>query len=209
MMMKYYIFLISFFTLFNYSYSQTQTTIPGYYITNTNDTVIAQIKLPHYIFSDSVRLIKFIEKVEIIDSLNRNMVFRVNDIKGFGFLFNNNRYIFLSKDFGRENAFSASTHRFYQAIFLGQKTSLYHRLTTLDQSGRKLGIMYFLENADGANQAIYLFARTKPEFIKSLLKKFYKDNLEAQTLIDSKFQSKFFEAWQNDIMEIVQNINKL
>lgn len=209
MMMKYYTFLISFFTLFNYAYSQTPTTIPGYYITNTNDTVIAQIKLPHYIFSDSVRLTKFIEKVEIIDSLNRNMVFRVNDIKGFGFLFNENRYTFLSKDFGRENAFSASTHRFYQAIFLGQKTSLYHRLTTVDQSGRKLGIMYFLENADGTNQAIYLFARTKPEFIKSLLKKFYKDNVEAQTLIDSKFQSKFFEAWQNDIMEIVQHINKL
>lgn len=206
---KHYNCLIIFFTLFQYSYAQNPTAIPGYYITNTNDTVNAQIKLPHYIFSDSVRLTKFIEKVEIIESANRNMVFRVNDIKGFGFLFNKNRYTFLSKDFGRENAFSASTHRFYQVIFLGQKTSLYHSLTTVDQSGRILGIVYFLEKSDGTSQAIYLFARTKPEFIKSLLKKFYKDNQEAQTLIDSKFQSKFFEAWQNDIMEIVQTINKL
>lgn len=207
--MKYYTFLFFLFILFSYSYAQTPTTVPGYYVTNRNDTVSAQIKLPHYIFSNKAMLIKFIEKVEIVDSTNERMVFRVNDIKGFGFLYNENKYQFLSKDFGRENAFSASTHRFYQAIILGQKSNLYHRLTTVDGNGRILGIMNFLEKPNGTNTAIYLFARTKPEFIKNLLKQFYKDNVEIHPVIDSKFQSKIFETWQNDIIEIVQTVNKL
>ncbi len=207
--MKYYTFLFFLFILLSYSYAQTPTTVPGYYVTNRNDTVSAQIKLPHYIFSNKAMLIKFIEKVEIVDSTNERMVFRVNDIKGFGFLYNENKYQFLSKDFGRENAFSASTHRFYQAIILGQKSNLYHRLTTVDGNGRILGIMNFLEKPNGTNTAIYLFARTKPEFIKNLLKQFYKDNVEIHPVIDSKFQSKIFETWQNDIIEIVQTVNKL
>lgn len=209
MTMKYYTFLFFLFILLSYSYAQTPTTVPGYYVTNRNDTVSAQIKLPHYIFSNKAMLIKFIEKVEIVDSTNERMVFRVNDIKGFGFLYNENKYQFLSKDFGRENAFSASTHRFYQAIILGQKSNLYHRLTTVDGNGRILGIMNFLEKPNGTNTAIYLFARTKPEFIKNLLKQFYKDNVEIHPVIDSKFQSKIFETWQNDIIEIVQTVNKL
>lgn len=207
--MKNSILLFFLFALFSYSNAQTPTTVPGYYVTNRNDTINAQIKLPHYIFSNKTMLIKFIEKVEIIDSTNEKKVFRVNDIKGFGFLYNENKYQFLSKDFGRENAFSASTHRFYQAIILGQISNLYHRLTTVDENGRILGMMYFLEKSDGTNTAIYLFARTKPEFIKNLLKQFYKDNVEVLPLIDSKFQRKTFETWQNDIIEIVQTVNKL
>ncbi|WP_147203622.1 hypothetical protein [Segetibacter aerophilus] len=207
--MKYYSFLFFLLTLFSYAYAQTPTTIPGYYVTNTNDTVNAQIKMPHYIFSNKAMLIKFAEKVTIVDSVKGNMVFKVNDIKGFGFLYNDNRYQFLSKDFGRENAFSASTHRFYQAIILGQKSNLYHRLTTVDPSGRILGITYFLEKSNGTNTAIYLFARIQPEFIRNLLKQFYKDNVVVHTLIDSKFQNKSFETWQNDIIEIVQAVNKL
>ena len=207
--MKHYTFLFFSLTLFSYVYAQNPTTIPGYYVTNTNDTVNAQIKLPHNIFSNKAMLIKFIEKVTIVDSTNESFVFRVKDIKGFGFLYNENRYQFLSKNFGRENAFSASTHRFYQAIILGQKSNLYHRLTTVDASGRILGIMYFLEKPNGTNTAIYLFAQTKPEFIRNLLKQFYKDNVEVHPLIDSKFQSKRFETWQNDIIEIVQTVNKL
>lgn len=207
--MKYYILLFLLLTLFSHSYPQTPTTLPGYYISNINDTVNALIKLPHYSFSNKTNFIKFTEKVEVIDSTNAKMVFRVNDIRGFGFIYNDIKYQFLSKDFGRENAFSASTHRFYQAIFLGQKSNLYHRLTTVNTNGRIIGITYFLEKPNGNNTAIYLFARTKPEFIKNLLKQFYKDNIEIHPLIDRKFQSKNFETWQNDILDIVQTVNKL
>lgn len=208
-MMKQYILLFLLLTQFSYVYAQNPTTIPGYYVTNTNDTVNAQIKLPHNLFSNKVMLAKLSEKVTIVDSANESRVFRVKDIKGFGFLYNDNKYQFLSKDFGRENAFSASTHKFYQAIILGQKSNLYHRLTTVDASGRILGIIYFLEKPNGTNTAIYLFAQTKADFIRNLLKQFYKDDVEVHPLIDSKFQSKLFETWQNDIIEIVQTVNKL
>lgn len=209
MTMKHFTLLFFLITLFNDVFAQTSTTIPGYYITNTNDTVKAQIKLPRNLFSNKVMLVKFMEMVTIVDSTNETRVFRVKDIKGFGFLYNENRYQFVSKDFGRENAFSAGTHRFYQVIILGQKSNLYHRLTTMDASGRILGIMYFLENPNGTNTAIYLFAQTKPEFIRNLIKQFYKYNVEVHPLIDNRFQGKFSESWQNDIIEIVQTVNKL
>jgi|GEM_PF-896844 len=207
--MKHYTFLFFFLTLFSYVYAQNATTVPGYYVTNTNDTVNAQIKLPHNLFSNKVMLVKFSEKVTIVDSANESRVFRVKDIKGFGFLYKDNRYQCFSKDFGRENAFSASTHKFYQAIILGQKSNLYHKLTTVDAAGRILGIMSFLEKPNGTSTPIYLFAQVKPEFIRNLLKQFYKDNVEVHPLIDSKFQSKLFETWQNDIIEIVHTVNKL
>lgn len=209
MTMKHFTFLLFSLILFTPAYTQTATTIPGYYVTNTNDTVNAQIKLPQYILSDKAMLTKFVEKVEIVDSTKVSRVFRVNDIQGFGFFYEENMYHFQSKDFGRENAFSASTHRFYQAIILGQKSNLYHGSTTLDAGGGTLGIVYYLEKPKGPNTAIYLFPRTKPEFIRNLLKKVYKDNVEVHPLIDSRFQSKLFETWQNDIIEIVLTVNKL
>ena len=209
MTMKHFTFLFFLLMLLGNVYAQTPNTIPGYYVSNTNDTVNAQIKLPQYIFSNKAMLVKFTEKVAIVDSTNESRVFRANDIKAFGFLYDENRYQLLSKDFGRENAFSASTHRFYQAIILGQKSNLYHGSTTVDASGRILSIVYFLEKPNGTNTAIYLFPRTKPEFIRNLLKQFYKDNAEIHPLIDSKFQSKIFETWQNDVMEIVQTVNRL
>lgn len=196
-------------TFYNYLNAQTPTIVSGYYLTNTNDTVSAQIKLPKYISSKKVMLIRFIDKVELFDSTNKRTVFRVNDIKGFGFIHNDNEYQFLSKDFGRESAFSASTHRFYQAIVLGQKSNLYHRLTTVDENERILGIMYFLEKSDGTNTALYFFSHAKPEFIRNQLKQFYNDNQEVHFLIDTKFRSKVFEAWQDEVIEIVQAVNRL
>lgn len=207
--MKYYIFLIFLILLYRHSNAQNPTVVSGYYVTNVNDTVNAQIKLPKYLFSNKIMLIKFKEKVELIDSTNKRKVFKVNEIKGFGFVYNDNKYQFLSKNFGRENAFSAKTHGFYQALILGQKSNLYHRLTTVDANDNILGIMYFLEKPNGENTAIYLFSHSKPEFIRSLLKQFYKDKQEIHPLIDSKFQSENFIKWQNEIMEIVQTVNKL
>jgi hypothetical protein len=206
--MKFYTFIFFLSLLYSYSKAQNPTFVSGYYVTNANDTANAQIKLPKYIFSNKVMLIKFIEKVELIDTTNKRIVFKVNDIKGFGFVYNNNTYQFFSKDFGKENAFSARTNRFYQALVLGQKSNLYHRLTTVDTNENILGIMYFIEKPNGTNAAIYLYSHTKPEFIRNLLKQFYNDNQEIHQLINSKFQSKSLTTWHNEIIEIVQTLNK-
>lgn len=42
---------------------------------------------------------------------------------------------------------------------------------------------------------------------KTELKEFYKDNLQVQQLIDTKFQSK--TALHNDVKEVVQAVNKI
>ena len=206
--MKSYTFLLFLLLLYSYSKAQSPAFVSGYYVTNANDTVKAQIELPKYIFSNKVFLLKFAEKVELIDTTNKRIVFKVNDIRGFGFFYNDNTYQYVSKDFGKENAFSARTNKFYQVMVLGQKSNLYHRLTTVDTNENILGIMYFLEKPNGINKAIYLYPQTKPEFIRNLLKQFYNDNQEIHQLIDSKFQSKNFTTWHNEIIEIVQASNK-
>lgn len=152
-------------------------------------------------------LVKFNEKVEIIDSSNKRIAYRVNDIKGFGFSYQENKYQFVAKDFGRENAFSASTHRFYQAVYLGPKCNFYHGITNVDGNDRIIGSTYFVEKSTGEKTAIYLFARTKPDFIQTLLKKFFKDDTAIHPLIDSKFKGDIFETWPYDILEIVQAAN--
>ncbi|MGY6559794.1 MAG: hypothetical protein ACXIT9_11010 [Nitritalea sp.] len=206
--MKSYTFLFILLLLFSYSKAQSPAFVSGYYVTNANDTVKAQIELPKYIFSNKVFLLKFAGKVELIDADNKKKVFKVNDIRGFGFVYDDNTYQYVSKDFGKENAFSARTDRFYQVMVLGQKSNLYHRLTTVDTNENILGIMYFLEKPNSVNKAIYLYPQTKPEFIRDLLKEFYDDNKEIHQLIDDKFQNKNFTAWHNEIIEIVQASNK-
>jgi hypothetical protein len=57
--------------------------------------------------------------------------------------------------------------------------------------------------------AIYLFSQTKPEFIETRLKEFYKDFAEGHPFIDCKFRSKDFETWPGDIAASVETINKL
>ncbi|WP_416438645.1 hypothetical protein [Phnomibacter sp. MR] len=200
------IFLLCWFSA---AYAQPASVVSGYYITSSFDTIPAQIQLPQYTLSKKVMLSKLTDKVVIIDSINKSTVFKVHDINGFGFSYNENSYHFLSKNFGRENALSASTHRFYQAIILGPKSNLFHAATNVDGNDRTIGMIYFVEIPNGPSTAIYLFARTKPEFIKNLLKRFFKDYGGVHTIIDNKFEGTIFETWPNDILEIVQRVNEL
>lgn len=188
-------------------FAQQQPLAAGYYVTNTGDTIRAQIKLPTYVFSNKIMLIKLVEKVNVVGSVNGSQVFKVNDIRGFGFLYEGHLYQFVSKDFGRENAFSASTHKFYQAMVLGPHTNFYHAITTVDGRGNMLGATYFLEKPDGTSLPLYLFGRTRPDFIKNQLKQFFKDSPGVHPLIDGRFESKDLASWPADIKEIVTAVN--
>lgn len=193
--------------LLHAAYAQLPATVRGYYVTQADDTIDTQIKLPHFTLSKKLMLSKLAEKVEVVDSAGESRVFRVSDIKAFGFSYNENLFRFFAKDFGRENAFSASTHRFYQSIILGPASNLYHGSTKVDGSGRVLGATYFLQQSTGEHTAIYLFPQTKSAFIKTLLKRFYKDRGDLLPLIDGKFSGPIFETWENDIVEIVAAAN--
>ncbi len=193
--MKHYILLFVLLTSFIYSYSQT--TVPGYYVTKTNDTITAQIKIPKSIFG--VDLSKFFFKVEIVDSINGNKKFKPNDIKSFGFLYKEINYIFFSKPTITENNL-----RFLQPFIIGPKTSIYW-FHTVDQNGIPLGTFYTFEKADGTYTFLSTGVLSLSKFRESL-KEFYKDYLEVQQLIDKRFQNK--PSIKHDIIEIVQAVNK-
>lgn len=194
--MRYHFFSILLLTFFGYSYSQT--TIPGYYITKTNDSVTTQIKIPKSIFG-TVDFSKFLFKVEVNDGPNETKKLKPEDIKSFGFIYNEKAYQFFSKPTITENNL-----KFLEPLIIGKKTSVY-QFQTVNQNGALLGTFFTFEKSDGT----YLFLNTgirNLEKFKSALKDFYKDNQKLQELIDTKFQLK--KNAKIDITEIIQAANK-
>lgn len=194
--MKHSILLFLFLTFMRHSYSQT--TVSGYYVTKTNDTLSAQLKMPKSIFG-SVDFSKFLFKVEVSDSNSETKKFKPGDIKCFWFLYNGENYRFFSKPTITQNNL-----RFLQPVILGRKTNLYE-FQTVNQNGVPLGTFYTFEKADGIYTFLNTGIRNLDQF-KETLKEFYKDNLELQKLINSKFQTRI--SIKNDILQIVQTANK-
>ena len=183
-------------TFFGFSYSQT--TVSGYYITKTNDSVTTQIKIPKSIFG-TVDFSKFLFKVEVNDGPNETKKLKPEDIKSFGFIYDEKAYQFFSKPTITENNL-----RFLEPLIIGKKTSVY-QFQTVNQNGALLGTFFTFEKSDGT----YLFLNTgigNLEKYRSALKDFYKDNQKLQELIDTKFQLK--KNAKIDITEIIQAANK-
>ena len=194
--MRYHFFSILLLTFFGYSYSQT--TVSGYYITKTNDSVTTQIKIPKSIFG-TVDFSMFLFKVEVNDGPDETEKLKPEDIKSFGFIYDEKAYQFFSKPTITENNL-----RFLEPLIIGKKTSLY-QFQTVNQNGALLGTFFTFEKSDGT----YLFLNTgirNLEKFKSALKDFYKDNQKLQELIDTKFQLK--KNAKIDITEIIQAANK-
>ena len=110
-------FLLFFLFLSSFCIAYAQSTVPGYYLSNNNDSIVTQIEIPRSLFG--VDLSKLLLKVEIVDSINGNQKFKPKDIKGFGFLYKEKNYIFFSKPTITENNF-----RFLEPFILGTKTSI-------------------------------------------------------------------------------------
>ncbi len=120
-------------TFFGYSYSQA--TVSGYYITKTNDSVTTQIKIPKSIFG-TVDFSKFLFKVEVNDAcLTKTKKLKPEDIKSFGFMYEEKAYQFFSKPTITENNL-----RFLEPLIIGKKTSLY-QFQTVNQNGALLGCL--------------------------------------------------------------------
>jgi len=193
--MRHYILI--FILLVSFSYSYSQTNVLGYYVTKTNDTITAQIKLPKSVFG-SVDFSKFLFKVEVNDSISGDKKFKPEDIKGFGFIYNGENYKLFSKP-----TITKKNLRFLQPVILGQKTSIY-QFQTVNQNGAPLGTFYTFEKTDGTYAFLNTGIRNLDNF-RETLKTFYSDNLEVQEIIDMKFQTRM--SIKGDIIKIAQTVN--
>ncbi len=194
--MKYSFLLLLWLTSFGYSFAQT--TVSGSYVTKTNETIKANIVVPSSIFI-AEDLSKLFFKVKVVDSIKGTLTLKPEDINSFEFLLNGKQHQFYAKPFNAKNNL-----RFLQAVAIGPKTSLYWA-QTVNSNGAVVGTFYTFEKADGTYA--FLINTMRLDKFKTELKEFYKDNLQVQQLIDTKFQSK--TALHNDVKEVVQAVNKI
>ena len=193
-MKNYFIFLL---LINSFSYTNAQKVASGYYVTNSNDTITTQIKLPNSIWG-SLDFSKFLFKVDVIDTNNISNKLKPEDIKSFGFLFEGNTYRFFSQP-----TITKNNLRFLEALVLGKKTSIY-KFETVNQNGVPLGTFYTFEKADGSHEFFNTGMRNLDK-LKEALKVFYKDYGAVHELIDSKFKSRM--SIKVDIIAIAQSVN--
>lgn len=185
-----------FFLLFLTDNLYSQSTASGYYINKNSDTITVEIKIKKGVFGQATN--NFRNEIEVIDSINGSKVFTPDDIKGYGFLYKGIKYTFVSKPVKN------GSYDFLVPVLLGSKTSLYqHGIYTSTGAFANNQVFYTFEKADGT----YLFLKNiLNKKFKSQLKIFYKDNAEAQHLIDTKL--RYWLDLQKDLKEIVQVVNK-
>lgn len=173
-----------------------QSIFKGYYITQSNDTIVTQIKFPKGFFGQN----NFTNMIEVVDSVNVTKRFTPDDIKGYGYTDGGYKYVFLSKPV------KDGSYKFLSPIFIGPKASLYQYGIYKSGSGYALSsqqTFYTFEKPD--NKYLFLVGRTTKKF-KNELKEFFKDDTDVQPLIDNKL--KYWLEMQKDLLEIMQTANK-
>ena len=183
-----------------FNISIAQSTISGYYVKKSDDTVNVQIKIPKT-FLGIVQLSKFIDEFEVIDSSNAIQTFTPQDVKSYGFYYGGLRYIYFSKPIKNGKL------KFLQPVVIGPKSSIYEYSTiTYGSYGMSfLHVYYTLEKQDGTN--LFVTNSISINKLKDQLKTFYQDNDAAQQLIEEKFQKRL--DMFNDMKEVVMAVNKL
>jgi hypothetical protein len=192
-------FILMTIALLSIANAQAQSTAPGYYITQKNDTVITQIKIRKGAFGQTTN--DFIKKVEVVDSLNNTKKFTPNDIKGYGFSHNGYKYVFVSKPT------KDGSIKFLAPVYEGPNASLYQYGTYTSGNGTAFAsqkVFYTFEKPD--NQYLFL-QNVLVKKSKKQLKEFFKDFPELQQLIDTKL--RYWLEINKDIYEIMQVANKL
>lgn len=174
-----------------------QTTKLGYYISKTNDTIPAEFKIRKGVFGQVTN--NFNQEIEIIDSVNGGKRCTPDDINGYGFLYNNQKYLYFSKPTKNGNL------KFLTPIFIGAKASLYQYGFQSSGGGTLASqqVFYTFEKANGE----YLFLRNiLNKKFKSELSNFLKEYSGMQELIDSKLQ--YWLDLKKDLYEIMQVANQ-
>ncbi|WP_315816177.1 hypothetical protein [Paraflavitalea speifideaquila] len=181
--------------LFSACYASGQTTAQGYYVTQANDTIAAQIKIKKGILGQQNNDLN--EKVEVMDSIKGIIKYLPEDINAYGFLYKGHKYVFVSKPIKN------GSRRFLAAFYIGTKSSLYY---------------YGFHNTEGtfgSKQVFYTFERPGNTYLflkntvnkqfKSQVKEFYKDSPAVMEIIDSKL--RYWLDLDKDLVEILQKAN--
>ncbi len=189
--------IVLFYFLFIMLEVQSQTTTPGYYITQQDDTVKTNIRIRKGVFGQTSN--DFIKEVEVIDSVKGSNMFTPDDIKGYGFSYEGKRYLFVSKPV--KNA----SNKFLSPLYIGPRSSLYLYGIYSSGSGSSLPsqqVFYTFEKSDGS----FLFLRNiLNNKFRTQVKEFYKDNREVQAIIDSKL--RYWLDLNKDLLAILVAAN--
>lgn len=172
-----------------------QKTASGYWVSQKDDTITAQIRIKKGAFGQVMN--DFLKEVEIIDSVKGNKKFTPNDIKSYGFTHEGRRYLFVSKPT------KDSVRKFLVPVYLGSKSSLYQYGTFTSGALPDQKTFYTFEKADGS----YLFLRDiLNNKFRASVKDFYKDSDEVQKIIDTRL--RYWLELRTDLVEILQAANK-
>lgn len=175
--------------------ANAQSSFIGYYITQKNDTVKAQIKVKKGMLGQISN--DFNEEVEVIDSVKGVIKFLPEDIKGYGFSSNRYKYVFVSKPV------KSGAKKFLSPLYIGAKSSLY--LYGIQSTGGAIPskqVFYTFEKSDN----VYLFLRNiLNDKFRSQLREFYKDIPVAQQFIDTNF--RYWLNLDKDLIELLQKVN--
>lgn len=181
-------------SLFAY-HANAQSFAPGYYITQANDTVPAQIKLKKGVFGPSTN--DLTDEVEIIDSIKGSRKYLPEDINGYGFSHKGRKYILTSKPVKN------GQKKFLSPLYIGPKSSLYlHGTFTTGGTYASKQVFYTFEKSDNT----YLFLKNiLNKNFRSQVKEFYKDSPEVMQIIDTKL--KYWLELDQDLVEILKRAN--
>ncbi|MCK8481701.1 hypothetical protein [Psychroserpens algicola] len=187
--------LVLFFSIGNL---YSQSTVSGYYITKTNDTITVDVVIKKGVFGQIKN--DLTKEVKVIDDKNESVQFTPSDIKSYGFTFDGISYEFYSKPTKK------GENKFLTPVIIGPKTSLYQYSFYTSGSGSNLPsnqVFYTFEKADGSYLLLGIVGQKK---LKTELKEFYKESQEAQKLIDERLKD-----WLNqkqDLIDILSVVNK-
>ncbi|WP_199141232.1 hypothetical protein [Pedobacter sp. ASV12] len=189
------LFFVAFVLLLIIGDAKAQSALPGYYITQNNDTVKAQIKVKKGFFGQKTN--DFNEEVEVVDDAKGTIKFLPADIHGYGFFADGKQYAFVSKPI------KDGTKKFLSPIYTGPQSSLYmYGIQTAGGTFSTKQVFYTFEKPD---QAFLFLKNMLNNKFRADLKEFYKDNAAALQVIDARF--KYWLDLDKDLMALLIKAN--
>ncbi|NII27720.1 hypothetical protein HB364_21740 [Pseudoflavitalea sp. X16] len=195
--MKYALLFLLLLTIAGGAFAQR--TVEGYYITQENDSVTVQMKVPAFLLG-GINFKKLRKGVEAMDSLNGAKPITPVDVKRIGFVHKNDQYQLVSKP---EKGGSLA---FLQPVIVGPKASLYQydQEVSSGMNHTTTQEFYTFERQDGTHLFLTNFASLST--FKEKLGAFYGSSPEVQQLINSSFEAR--RHIQRDIRKVVEAVNK-
>ena len=177
-----------------------QDTAPGFFISNTNDSVPVQVRLPKSKLFDVLKVGKFMEEVDVADPSGAVKNLKPADIKSYGFQNAGRYYRFFSKPVKNGSL------KFLQPVVLGPKACLYQYVVVSSGGGGLSNRQVFYTFENTGNTYAFLSNASGLNRFREELSTLYKDYPEVLQLIETKFQKRI--SIDADIREVLEAVNR-